>query len=346
VRKDAKGLQAALVDLALARAAAGDVAGAQDAMKNAAADRPLPDALQKALANAGVVPAPVSASADGPSPAQEADEPEIEIVFADDGSPMDAPEGFLTAPSGDPGGRMPPSDALEEIAFFLDQGMRAEALERIATLRKGGFGGERLDVLDRKAALGGGAGPFAAAPAAARLDDQDLYEISEVLESELDGDQVPEPLEAQPEASEQSVEDVFSAFKEQVAGEIGSEDFRAHYDLGIAYKEMGLLEDASREFEAALASPALHRDACSMLGLCLRDRGEIAEAARWYREALESSDPGSPELSGLRYALADALAELGDEQSALDLFASILAADPGYRDVTDRVTSLRRRIGP
>ena len=133
--------------------------------------------------------------------------------------------------------------------------------------------------------------------------------------------------------------------KEQVESEVGSEDYRTHYDLGIAYKEMGLVDDALKEFEIATASPELFREACSMLALCQRQRGEVGEAVRWYQKALDAPGGNSDELQGLRYDLADTLVQQGDDQAALDLFSNILDADPGYRDVESRVSEIRSRIG-
>jgi len=369
-RKDVPGLQSTMVDLALARAAAGDAAGAQEAAKQAASERALPDELRVVLTRGGVFPSAATGSQRpapaaqrpaapkvGPRPVAPAapapratapDEPEIEIVFGDDEAEgAEAPEGLLTSPTGEPGMRMPPADALDEVAFFLDQGMRAEAVERIATLRKTGFGGEKLDALERRVAMGGGARRNAPPPVAQRQqDDTDLFEIVEEIDGDLAREAEPGYGGAQPEAGEQSVEDVFSAFKDQVADQIGLDDHRAHYDLAIAYKEMGLLDDALREFEAALPSPDLHREACSMLALCHREQGDSAQAARWYRQAVEAASPESPDLMGLRYDLADVLAELGEDQEALSLFRAVHAADPGYRDVALRLSNLSQRTRP
>jgi tetratricopeptide (TPR) repeat protein len=99
------------------------------------------------------------------------------------------------------------------------------------------------------------------------------------------------------------------------------------------------------EFRIASGTPELYREACSMLGLCYWDRGETDEAIRWYRAALDA--PGSEEtpLSGLRYDLAERLEQTGDLRGAYDLFAQLLAEEPGYRDAHRRVAALRGRLG-
>jgi tetratricopeptide (TPR) repeat protein len=176
-----------------------------------------------------------------------------------------------------------------------------------------------------------------------RLDDGDLTDLTAALAVELtDGEEATGPAGE----GEESLEEVFAAFKRQVEDEVGSEDFRTHYDLGIAYKEMGLLDDALKEFEVASGSPELFREACSMAALCQRQRGDIEGAVRWYQKALEAPGGTPEELQGLQYDLADALLQQGNDQAALDMFQSIMDGDPGYRDVQSRVTDLQSRHEP
>jgi tetratricopeptide (TPR) repeat protein len=269
---------------------------------------------------------------------------EVEIVFGGEG-----PEPPAAPPPTGGEGRVAPKELLEEIAFFRDQGMTADARSKLAALKTLGYTGAGIDELE--ASLGPAepeAAPAAGAPGNAggdvRLDDRDLSDLAAALEEEL-----PEGVEVEAEADgadgEESLEDVFEAFKRQVEDEVGSEDYRTHYDLGIAYKEMGLLDDALKEFEIATASTELFREACSMLALCQRQRGEVGEAVQWYRKALDAPGGTPEELQGLRYDLAEALVQQGDDAGALDIFRNILDSDPAYRDVQSRVTELRARIG-
>ena len=128
--------------------------------------------------------------------------------------------------------------------------------------------------------------------------------------------------------------------------EVEGGDFRTHYDLGIAYKEMGLVDDAIEEFRTASAAPELYREACSMLGLCHWERGQAAEAIQWYRAALEAPSDEEAPLSGLRYDLAEILLQTGDQRGAFDLYAQIAAVEPQYRDVERRLAELRPHLTP
>jgi tetratricopeptide (TPR) repeat protein len=169
------------------------------------------------------------------------------------------------------------------------------------------------------------------------LEDDDLRAITAALEQELFASEDTPIVPA--EEGEQSIEEIFATFKEHVNREVATDDHRTHYDLGIAYKEMGLTDEAIREFEMAAQTGDLHRDACSMIALCHRDRQDMAEAARWYREAIDSCGDES-NVAGLRYDLAEVLLEVGDTQGALDQFRDVLRADPSFRDVRGRVSEL------
>jgi tetratricopeptide (TPR) repeat protein len=169
-------------------------------------------------------------------------------------------------------------------------------------------------------------------------DDDDLRAIAAALDDELFGD---DPLgDAPASESEESLDEVFAAFRERVEQEVGAEDFRTHYDLGIGYKEMGLLDAAIGEFEISVKSEDLFQVSCVMLGLCCREQAQLERAVEWYRQALDALEEGSSGSSDLRYDLAEILAEAGDTGRALDLFRDIEQLDPEFRDVSERVSQL------
>jgi tetratricopeptide (TPR) repeat protein len=377
---DREELAEVLVQLALAQRAAGETDVARDAAREAAERGSLPEDQVALLTRMGLLEsaAPVPATAGAPheaaattapleqpatpaSPSVPVEAPtsveqapaagggeEVEIVFGN--APAEAPPVKEAGPSAEEGQRIAPPDLLEEIAFYRDQGMLDEARSKLTALKTLGYTGAAMAELEselRTPVPDGTAPTTGSEPEASdlRLDDSDFSDLAAALEAEL-----PEGVEVEGEggdgaAGEESLEEVFEAFKRQVEDEVGSEDYRTHYDLGIAYKEMGLLDDALKEFEIATSSSELFRESCSMLALCQRQRGELGEAVQWYRKAIEAPGGTSEELQGLRYDLAEALLQQGDDRGALDLFRNILDADPGYRDVQSRVTEIRSRLG-
>ncbi len=354
---DRGALRDGLVELALAKRAAGDTEGARRAAREAAAsaaiersvrtlleglallsaEEPPPAPSPNAAPTSPPAPrstAPAASPPPAPPPAFTRDEAEdLEISFDD---AEEAPDAVASVSS----------DALEEIEFYLGQGMNQDALNRIAEARRAGSEGAALDALEARAHAATGSGDEDAGGGSDRLDEEDLSSITAALEAEYGTDRVPEMANSPTEPeSEQSVDEVFESFKEQVNATVGAEDFRTHYDLGIAYKEMGLSDDALAEFHIASGTPELYREACSMLGLCHWDRGEPEEAIRWYRAALDAPGGEEDRLSGLRYELADRLEQTGDASGAYDQFAQVLREEPGYRDVDRRVAALRSKLG-
>jgi pilus assembly protein FimV len=144
--------------------------------------------------------------------------------------------------------------------------------------------------------------------------------------------------------------EVFQEFRSEL-GEMGDEDedLETHYNLGIAYREMGLLDEAIGEFQKVAKAmqkgkPFRYEMNCStMLGLSFMDKGEPMVASLWYKRAL--STPGLEEESilALRYDLGLALESAGESHAALDSFRQVYAANIDYRDVADRIATLQKQ---
>ena len=143
--------------------------------------------------------------------------------------------------------------------------------------------------------------------------------------------------------------EVFQEFRSEL-GEMGEEDedLETHYNLGIAYREMGLLDEAIGEFQKVAKAvqkgkPFRYEMNCSvMLGLSFMDKGEPKVASLWYKRALQV--PGLEEESALalRYDLGLALESAGEADAALDSFRQVYAANIDYRDVADRIAALQK----
>jgi len=144
--------------------------------------------------------------------------------------------------------------------------------------------------------------------------------------------------------------EVFQEFRTEL-GELGEEDedLETHYNLGIAYREMGLLDEAIGEFQKVAKAvqkgkPFRYAMNCStMLGLSFMDKGEPKIAALWYQRALEVPGLEQETILALRYDLGLALDEAGEEKAALDSFRQVYAVNIDYRDVADRIATLQKR---
>lgn len=176
--------------------------------------------------------------------------------------------------------------------------------------------------------------------------DGDFFDLASELDKSLE--------EAQAEADSRdkealegaghSFDDIFQAFKKGVEQQVDSEDYDTHYNLGIAYREMGLVDEAIGEFQFAAKDPARVIDCCGILGLCFRDKGMPDLALQWYRRGLDMPELGEQESKGLRYDVAEVYREKGDYRAALDAYTEVFGVDSNYRDVSVRIKEMRDRL--
>lgn len=165
-------------------------------------------------------------------------------------------------------------------------------------------------------------------------DEDNFFDLAAELEQEL--------VEEQEEVvtlseEEQSLEDIFREFKKGVEQQLDSEDYDTHYNLGIAYKEMGLIDEAIGEFQLASKDSKRMIECCSMLGLCFLEKGMPQLAIKWYRKGLESPEISDDEHLGLLYDLGSAYLEVGDTGNAQKAFMEIYGINSNYRDIVDRI---------
>jgi tetratricopeptide (TPR) repeat protein len=145
------------------------------------------------------------------------------------------------------------------------------------------------------------------------------------------------------------LKDVFDEFRSEL-GEMGGEeeDLETHYNLGIAFREMGLLEEAISEFQKVAKGTDRGRpfpyvmQCCTFLGLCFMDKGQPGVAAIWYDRALHTPDLDPESVLALRYDLGVAQESAGEPSAALKSFSQVYAMNIDYRDVGERIAALQK----
>jgi len=140
--------------------------------------------------------------------------------------------------------------------------------------------------------------------------------------------------------------DLFEEFRTELGEQKEDEDLETHYNLGIAYREMGLLEEAISEFQKVASStdkgPAFrYAMQCStLLGLAFMEKGQPAIAAIWYERALKTPGLDQESILALRYDLGVAQELAGDTHAAYTSFSQVYAMNIDYRDVSERIALL------
>jgi tetratricopeptide (TPR) repeat protein len=174
-------------------------------------------------------------------------------------------------------------------------------------------------------------------------EEEDFFDLAAELEEGLLNVQSAVEEDRPPDGQNYSIEEILSDFKKGVDKQLGSEDYDTRYNLGIAYKEMGLIDEAIAEFQISAKDPKRLLECCSMLGLCFVEKGMHKLAVKWYQKGLESPGYSEEEYQGLRYDLADAYEALGENERALEVYQEVYGISASYRNVVKKIKDLQEK---
>jgi pilus assembly protein FimV len=168
----------------------------------------------------------------------------------------------------------------------------------------------------------------------------DFFDLAAELRDELSTTTASTPS---PSLHEQSIDEIFEEFKAGVEAHEKKEDEDTHYNLGVAYREMGLLDDAISEFNMTNEGEPKFIQSRYMLGLCYLENGDYETAILEIQNALGYSysfGEASDERISMHYDLGLAYQGIGNTQSALEELQKVHAIDPSYREVSTKIKEL------
>jgi tetratricopeptide (TPR) repeat protein len=150
--------------------------------------------------------------------------------------------------------------------------------------------------------------------------------------------------EKPPTGDEQAdFQEMLKRFKQGIAENVDEEDYESHYDLGVAYKEMGLMDEAVAEFQKSLRGTAHRVRTYEALGQCFLDKQQYQVAASVLSRAVALGEGDDHHLVGVLYLLGQATEALNKPGSALDYYQRVFAVDIEFRDVAERISEIERK---
>lgn len=143
---------------------------------------------------------------------------------------------------------------------------------------------------------------------------------------------------------EKNMMEIFDEFKRGVDEKIGQEDYDTRYNLGIAYKEMGLLEEAIHEFLISSKHSLKYFDSAGLLGMCFREKGMFSEAIAWFEKAVNTPNRKKEEYLAIKFELVLTFKMQEDYHSAVRFAEEIMRVDPAYRNVSELFKEIKKQI--
>jgi tetratricopeptide (TPR) repeat protein len=141
--------------------------------------------------------------------------------------------------------------------------------------------------------------------------------------------------------------EIFEELKEQTGDLKPLIDFETHYSLGLAYKDMELLDEAISEFQMAfrtagtedLESDCIH--CCNMLGVCFKRKQILTVAIMWFERGLKIPNRLEDEYQALRFEIGICYEEMGELDKAIEVFTQVYGIDVNYRKVAEKIKQLQ-----
>jgi tetratricopeptide (TPR) repeat protein len=153
------------------------------------------------------------------------------------------------------------------------------------------------------------------------------------------------PLLTEPVVDE--LQNIFEELKENTGGLKPLHDFETHYSLGLAYKDMDLLDDAISEFQMAFRMAGMedlkgdYIHCCNMLGVCFKRKHLPKVSIMWFQRGLRIPNRSEDEYQALKYEIGLCYEEMGEFDKAIDILMEVYGTDVNYREVGEKLKQLQ-----
>ena len=160
------------------------------------------------------------------------------------------------------------------------------------------------------------------------------------LDQELDGN---EQTAIEPPAGP-VVDGLLRELQKGAREQLDEKDYETHYNLGIAYKEMELYDEAIQEFRLTAHEPKRALECADLVGLCYLAKGQPEQAIQDLQTGLTIDGHPPDAYHAVRYDLGTAFEAAGDLPRALEQFEILQSEGARFLDVQARLEALRARL--
>ena len=249
---------------------------------------------------------------------------------------------------------------LESVDFYISQGYSDIAVDTLDVLEK--QFGSHPEIDSRRQKLGPRAQSTSTEPAVFEFGGVETLPSEEAVSLEADmafatladngeAATIVEPVSSKTvgKGLDAGLAELFEEFRVAEEEDTELEDFETHYNMGTAYKEMDLLDEAVQEFQTSVAlvkpsdGTSRYLQCCNMLGHCFVQKGLPEAAIMWFKKGLSAPGHSEDEYQALRYELAGAYEELGDIEQAKQHYTEVYGVDVNYREVGDKLRTLKKK---
>ena len=228
---------------------------------------------------------------------------------------------------------------VEEAIKFLEGKEEKREVEKTEKSNMADYKGETTDIKPKLKVRGNEEGT------------KEFFDLGEILKGEMDPFNQDGKKEKKNLVEEDKfLENIFTHFKENIEKQIDSEDYSTHYNLGLAYMEMELFDDAIKEFQKASKDPLIKAgvekkflDYCNLIGNCFVKIGLFEEAERALENGLGTPGYEAKDYISLKISKGIILENLKNYQGALRVYADILSIEPENKEAKEKIKELKNK---
>jgi len=170
------------------------------------------------------------------------------------------------------------------------------------------------------------------------------YDLAKTVKNEIEiiNSIINHQLKGDRDTFEKELSEIISEFKKGLHKKLEKEDYEVHYNLGIAFLEQGLYDEAVEELKIASKEKKIAVDCYSAISLSFKKANDFQEGMKWIEKGLDVAEKGSSQYYALKYEMASLYEDLEKPEKALRLYNEIRDWNDEFRDIAEKIKHLKR----